>query len=73
MFETEGFTHVRIWYQAGNWCYTDGDDYWDCMRHRTPETMRDEALKAEMIRLFNQEAPAGMCIFEKLFILACKT
>lgn len=71
MFEEAGFTDVRMWFQMGNWFYKDGADYWDCMQHRVPMAQRDEALKAEMIRLFDEAVPE-MRVFEKLFILASK-
>ena len=60
-----------MWYQAGNWFFKDGADYWDCMKDRVPENMRDDDIRVEMIRLFD-EAKAEMRVFEKLFILVSK-
>lgn len=56
MFVDAGFKadDVRIWYQPGNWWYRDGEDYWNNMGSRMPEHMRDDAIKNEMIRLFNE-------------------
>ena len=41
------------------------------MKERIPEESRDEALKAEMVRLF-EESKTEMRTFEKIFILVRK-
>ena len=36
MFVEAGFSDVRMWFQAGNWFFKDGADYWDGMKHLVP-------------------------------------
>jgi len=68
-----GFSEdVRIWYQQCNWYYKDGADYWNSMQWRIPSEHRDDALRDESIRLFN-ETKSEMRTFEKLFILVHKS
>ena len=45
---------VRIWYQPGSYWYRDGEDYWQGMGPKIPEDGRDDAIKAEMVRMFNE-------------------
>ena len=56
MFVNEGFAadDVRIWYQPCNWWFRDGQDYWESMSILIPEEGRDEVIKAEMARLFDE-------------------
>jgi len=60
-----------MWHQMGNWFFKDGEDFWEGMKNRTPTNMRDDEMKAEMIRLFEETKPEMRC-FEKLFILVSK-
>jgi len=67
-----GFTSdIRLWYQPCNWYYKDGADYWDGMKSRIPAEMHDDAIRNEMIRLFEETKPE-MRTFEKLMILVHK-
>ena len=66
-----GFEDIRLWYQPCNWYFKDGDDYWENFKQRVPENVRDDALKAEAVRLFD-EALSEMRVFEKLVILVHK-
>ena len=45
---------MRIWYQPGNWWYKDGENYWEDFYRMIPEEGRDEAIRAEMIRQFDE-------------------
>ena len=72
MFVEAGFSDVRMWHQAGNWFLKDGAHFWENIRHVIgPENGRDEAIQAEMTRLFD-ETKHEMRTFEKLFILVSK-
>ena len=55
-FVDAGFdsSDLRIWYQAGNSWYRDGEDYWEGIKSMIPESERDEAIHAEIVRLFNE-------------------
>ena len=73
MFVDAGFQadDVRIWHQPCNWLFEDGEDYWNGMSLRIPEAERDDAIKNEMKRLF-EETKLEMRVFEKCFILVKK-
>ena len=73
LFVDVGFQadEVRIWHQPCNWLFENGEDYWNGMCLRIAEEDRDEAIKTEMCRLF-EESKSGMLVFEKCFILALK-
>ena len=74
MFAEAGFQadDIRIWHQACNWYFADGNDYYEqFVKERIPEQSQDEALKAEMVRLF-EESKTEMRTFEKIFILVRK-
>ena len=62
---------MRIWHQPCNWLFNDGEDYWNGMSLRIPEEGRDDAIKQEMMRLF-EETKNEMRVFEKCFILVRK-
>ena len=71
MFVDAGFTDVRIWHQPCNWYYPNGEDYWNHFKYMVPEDQRDETLKLEMIRMF-EEIKLDMQIFDKVMILVHK-
>ncbi len=73
MFVDAGFQadDVRIWHQPCNWLFEDGEDYWNGMSLRIPEAERDDAIKNEMKKLF-EETKLEMRVFEKCFILVKK-
>ena len=73
MFVDAGFASddVRIWYQPCNWYFANGEDYWNHFKIMVPEGERDEALKTEMTRLF-EETKQDMQIFDKVMILVHK-
>lgn len=72
-FSDVGFeaSDVRIWYQPCNWYFKDGRDYWDRMKVLICEQNRDEAVREEVIRLFEEER-TEMRVFELCFILVTK-
>ena len=71
MFVDAGFTDVRIWHQPCNWYYANGEDYWNGCSIMVPEEKRDDAIKSEMIRMF-EEIKQDMQIFDKVMILVHK-
>ena len=73
MFVDAGFAadDVRIWFQPCNWLFEDGEDYWRSWCNSVPEGERDEVIRGEMVRLF-EEGKNEMKVFEKCFILVKK-
>ena len=73
MFIEAGFLaeDIRIWYQPCNWWFKNGEDYWHSMKILIPEEGRDEAIQAEIMRLYDEDR-TQMLVFEHCFILVNK-
>ena len=73
MFLAAGFNEVKMWYQPANWHYRNGEEYVkEFLEDINPIVKEDAEVRAECIRLFDEQCKDELKTFEVLVILAYK-